>query len=222
MRTSVALECSTDTPTLALAVEGGEVVEQEISPRGHARELLPTLSDMLRAQAVEPGDITKLFVGTGPGSYTGLRVAIATALGLMRGAGAALVGVPSVDALLFAELEEGQTGAWTADARGERVYWTRQRRTRDGLECLVAPRLLRFEELESELHDGDRLFGEEAVLVKAAAAKSWRQAIDSQSRPRATSLLRLGSLRLARGEVQAVESLEPLYLREFRASVRRR
>ncbi len=67
--------------------------------RGHAERLVPMIEELLaRAEGSIP---THILVGVGPGSFTGLRVAIAAAHGLAIGWGASLHGMPSL-ALLAA------------------------------------------------------------------------------------------------------------------------
>jgi N6-L-threonylcarbamoyladenine synthase len=171
---------------------------------------------------VQPREVSTLFVGTGPGSYPGLRVAIATALGWARGAGAGVVGIPSVDALLYAELRVGEQGVWFADARGGRVYATCQRRLEDRLECRIPLCLVEHAELAALVQDGDRVLGDAAVAQRAALSLALMQRLETDLVPRASSLLRLGQARVESGEAQAVESLEPLYLRAFEAVRRRR
>jgi phosphoglucosamine mutase len=70
---AVALETSTRAPSLAVRL--GEVtLEAELaSARAHASDLLPTLERLLGELGASPRDIAAVVVGTGPGSYTGLR-----------------------------------------------------------------------------------------------------------------------------------------------------
>ena len=135
----VALETSSRPPSLALGV--GDTVRAAAlgESRRHASDLLPTLSALLKEQGVAPGDVDLVSVGVGPGSYTGLRVGIATALGLARGAGAAVVSVPSVAAMAYGALEVGQEGMVLLDARARELYVARYRREEHGVLELVAP-----------------------------------------------------------------------------------
>lgn len=64
-----------------------------------AEDLLPNISRLLDESGVAKGEITKLAVSTGPGSYTGIRIGIATALGLKNGLNVPCVGVPVTEAM---------------------------------------------------------------------------------------------------------------------------
>lgn len=95
----------TATPTTAVAcVRGSEVLyEARIGPRedGRPRHAEALLEEVERAARAAGGwaAVELLCVGIGPGAFTGLRVGIASVLGLARGAGVALTGVPSLDAV---------------------------------------------------------------------------------------------------------------------------
>ena len=67
--------------------------------KGHFGSLIPTLQFLLSSAAKEIRTLGGVAVATGPGSFTGLRVGLATAKGLCHGLEVPLVGVPSLDAL---------------------------------------------------------------------------------------------------------------------------
>jgi hypothetical protein len=68
----------------------------------HGETLLPTLGRVLGENNVRRSRLRAIVVGTGPGTFTGLRVGMATAKGLAHGLGIPLVGVPTSAALLDA------------------------------------------------------------------------------------------------------------------------
>jgi tRNA threonylcarbamoyl adenosine modification protein YeaZ len=70
--------------------------------RRHARDLAPAVAELLAAQGWRARGLHAVFVSRGPGSYTGLRVGIATAKGLAHGLGRPIVGVSTGGALLAA------------------------------------------------------------------------------------------------------------------------
>jgi tRNA threonylcarbamoyladenosine biosynthesis protein TsaB len=77
---------------------------------GHATRLLP-LADQLLAQAgIDWGALQRIAVGVGPGTFTGLRVGVATARGLAQSLAIDLVGVSSLRALAHHALREGSAG----------------------------------------------------------------------------------------------------------------
>lgn len=191
--TILAIDTSTTRGSVAL-LEGDHVLLDETftADRSHGTELVPVLQRALGlAKTIEV-----IAVGLGPGSYAGVRIAIATAMGLGMARGARLVGIPSVAAL------ETDAAAYLAvgDARRETFYFTHVDRGR----CLEGPLLLGAEEFHARLAQWENL----PVLVPEPLA----------SVPRAVAArpLALGLARLARAGISilAEGALEPLYLRE--------
>ena len=99
----LALDTSTVACTAALLLPDGTIVasrDEEIG-RGHAERLVPMISEMLEGHVP-----TRLLVGVGPGSFTGLRVGIAAAHGMAIGWSVPLAGMNSL-ALLAAAAPPG-------------------------------------------------------------------------------------------------------------------
>src|SRR5437764_1308488 len=67
--------------------------------RRHARDLAPAVRDLLGEQGWAPRDVATVVVGTGPGSYTGLRVGVMSAKAFAYATGCGLVGVGAFPAL---------------------------------------------------------------------------------------------------------------------------
>jgi len=219
---AIAIEASTRAPSVALAL-GGEVLEERLAGDApHASDLLPALERLLRRAGAQPRDIGSIVVGLGPGSYTGVRVGVATALGLARGSGAALRGVASMEALAWGELAPGETGSVLLDARASELYFATYRRTADALEVLTAPCITTRAELPNLLRPGARLFADADALRAADLATRTDLALERNVVPRAAPLLDLGLRRLALEGPQPAAALEPLYLRAFAAKSRRR
>ena len=98
----LCFDCSTAACTAALFAADGTLIaaRDELISRGHAERLVPMIADLL-AEMPDGRVPTEIIVGVGPGSFTGLRVAIAAAHGLAIGWDATLHGLPSL-ALLAA------------------------------------------------------------------------------------------------------------------------
>jgi tRNA threonylcarbamoyladenosine biosynthesis protein TsaB len=116
----------TATPATAVAVlrPDGKVVEAHDIPQpgvrpGHATRLLPLVFDVLERASVAPEDVTRVAVGTGPGSFTGLRIGIATARGLAQGWDVEMVGVSTIDTLAAAAPDRAAVLVLIDARRGE-------------------------------------------------------------------------------------------------------
>jgi tRNA threonylcarbamoyladenosine biosynthesis protein TsaB len=121
------LGLDTASAFLALALwspRGGTVADvcEEVG-RDHARRLPGALDALFEAAARAPRDLAGIAVGVGPGSYTGLRVGVATAQGLAKGLGVPLRGETSLAALAASVLSPHLSSALVAlDARRGNVY----------------------------------------------------------------------------------------------------
>lgn len=101
----IAIDGTSTDLSVALATPDGGTIGEDAwsSAQRQSSELLPRLLDLLDHEGRALGDATALATGTGPGSFTGLRVAMALAKGLALALGRPIVGVPSLDAWLAAE-----------------------------------------------------------------------------------------------------------------------
>lgn len=101
----IALESASSDPSVAIATPDGSSIAVD-GWRGEGRqasELLPHLLVLLDSAGRDLHEATALAVGTGPGSFTGLRVSMSVAKGLSLALGVPLVGVPSLAAWLASE-----------------------------------------------------------------------------------------------------------------------
>jgi len=219
--TTVALETSTRAPSVAVRRPDGEPRERPLGPGAHASGLLPALEALLCAEGLAPRSITAVLVGTGPGSYTGLRVGIATAQGLARATGARLVGVPSTEVLAYGALAPGEEGVVLIDARQGELYYAQYRRLESEVETVVAPRVVGSAEVQSLLPAAIPIFAR-ADAVQAAGLPPDAGGRARDCAVRASSLLELGSARLESRGGMSLDDVQPLYLRPFRTSVAKR
>lgn len=116
---TLALDRSTDTQSAALAVDG-KVVASKVFGDADARSSdWPVLvRDFLKANGLEPSGVDRVLVGQGPGSFSGIRAALALAQGLALPGSKVVVGLPSAIALT----RDGAKVAIVGDARRER-FW---------------------------------------------------------------------------------------------------
>jgi tRNA threonylcarbamoyl adenosine modification protein YeaZ len=98
---NLVVDTATRTPVVSLASAEGKVIAERHwqSRHRHGEELLGRLDEVLSEIGASRGDITGVVVGTGPGSFTGLRIGMATAKGLCFAAGVPLWSVSSLGAL---------------------------------------------------------------------------------------------------------------------------
>jgi tRNA threonylcarbamoyladenosine biosynthesis protein TsaB len=187
---TLAFDTATDVATSAL-VDDGEVLGERVS---RAVTLLEDVDALLRQGGASPADLDALAIGIGPGSFTGVRIGLATARGLalaldVRGAGVSTL----------AALAAGAPGAVPViDAKRREVF-----ALADGEPVVLAP-------ADLDVGSGDVCVGDGAVryrdLLEAKGAEVPPDG-DERHLPRARFHAALA------GPLVPVDELEPLYLR---------
>lgn len=124
----LALDTALDACSVGLAIS----TDQEVRTygrsldlgRGHAEHLMAELEALLQETNLGYQDLTRLAVTTGPGSFTGLRVGLATARSLALALEIPLIGVSTLKALELTARHQGHVGplACVIDARRNQIY----------------------------------------------------------------------------------------------------
>jgi len=137
----LAMETATRACSAALLWDGEVEEILRLEPNRHAETLLPMVQDLLASAQAGFHQLDALAVGSGPGSFTGLRIGISVAQGLALGAGLPVVSVSSLLALA-ARVDEPRVLA-AIDARMNQVYWNVYRRDEDSgaMTALQVPRV---------------------------------------------------------------------------------
>lgn len=120
----LALETSTVACSVAASVDGGVAVRELHEPGAHAARIMPMIDGVLDEIGVGIGDLAGIVYGRGPGSFTGVRIAVALTQGLAAGAGVPVLGVSSL-ALVAQQGMDRHAGAEVLvlqDARMGEVY----------------------------------------------------------------------------------------------------
>ena len=125
--------------------------------RASNTQLLPRVDALLAEAGVSRDEVACVVVGRGPGSFTGVRIAMATAKGIASALEVALVGVSSLDAVAWNAQVAGVRGplAVVADAMRKEVYPVRYVLSDAGVERLEADRVVKAEVAVEELGEID-------------------------------------------------------------------
>jgi len=188
----LVLDTATRRPVVALATDEGSVLAERTweSKHRHGEELLARLDEALADASARRQELTSVVVGTGPGSFTGLRIGLATAKTIAYAMGIPIVGVSSTHALALAAVTANPalsevTVALPAGAADRYVH---RFSMRDGLPIETAQ-----PELVATPVTPDEMDGEEISGLGAALA-------------------RFGATALARGETADPATLVPAYV----------
>ena len=109
----LALETSTAASSATVVGAGGELLGASLATDGplQARRLLEGVHEALSAAGAGLDEVSTIVCGLGPGTFTGLRIGVATARALAQAAGLPLAGVPSLEALARGLATEAGAGA---------------------------------------------------------------------------------------------------------------
>lgn len=196
----LAIESASTDVSIALADADGTVRRGDGWSAGQrqSHELLPRISALLRAEGRTITAVTVLAVGTGPGSFTGLRVGMSVAKGLAVALERAIIGVPSLPAWLDSEPD---AAAAVARAGARDAYLLRRGAEvpeivdRDALAGVIGPFVAPVELMEAfALVDA-------IAPMRAAAAVARQAAVRLREDPTGDDLARLepAYLRAPRG-----------------------
>jgi len=118
----IAFDTASPLPAVAVLTAGGEIYEERLpSDRRAAEELLPALERALAAAGERLQDCRRIAVCAGPGSFTGVRIGLASAWGLGRALRAGVEAVSTLEAMAEAARESagGRVAAALDAGRGE-------------------------------------------------------------------------------------------------------
>jgi tRNA threonylcarbamoyl adenosine modification protein YeaZ len=185
---------------------------QEMMARGHAEALLPMVADVMSEGGTDFAALDLIAATTGPGSFTGVRIAISAARGLALVTGAKLFGTDSLTVMAQEasqlRISTGAPFAVAVDARRGMLYfglYDGEARTREG------PLLLSPDDAAQRLERSVRMaVGSGAALLAEAASRSGTriEVALPDLQPSAAALAAL-----AADSTERVTVLRPLYLR---------
>jgi len=213
----LALDTSTLVASVAVWIDGAAVAAGDARAEPHSEKLLPLVDDMLRRAAIAPAALDAIACGAGPGSFTGLRIGLATAKGLGFALGKPLVLVSSLAAL-----------AWPARGRDVLVLLdAKKREVYAGIfdaagQPLAPERVLPPDALEGYARAAGRslvVVGDGAAAYPEAAARCGVVDASIRGTPDARAVAELAAARLAAGSVDEILTAAPTYIRASEAEI---
>lgn len=219
----LAFDCSTDTCSLALS-QGGMVLGEHTyhAPRLHARVLAESTRQLLANLDVAPSALSAVAVAAGPGSYTGLRIAVSAAKGLCMATGAKLLTVGSLQA------HAAMAAPYLAATGAGAVWVAHPSRRGEAFAALIGPEGQPLAEPQAVIiADGELPWAWPArVLGIGAALESILHLAPAGVQvlalphilPSAVGVLHLAEARLQAGQWEDVLAYEPAYLKPVHIS----
>lgn len=180
-----------------------------------AQTLAPTIAAVLEGLGWEPKSVAAVAVAVGPGSFTGLRVGVASAKTFAYAAGAAVLGVDTLDVLATADSPGDAGGLWAVlDAQRRELFAARFVPNGDRWDRDEPTQRLSRAALWDYLQEGDRVVGPvaesfaESLEGDAPAGVTFHTA-----EPQADAVLRVAHRRWLGGQADSVFGLAPAYYR---------
>lgn len=221
----LAFDTATSATVVGLRLDGGGQVELAHVPGpderpGHTPQLLTLIDRVLGQAGITLGQIERIAVGVGPGSFTGLRVGLATARALARTLDSELVGVSSLAALALPAVQSlpGRPVLAAIDARRGELFVALYHD--EG--CVVDPIVVspeRAVELVSESEGAILAVGDGALRFVETLRAAGAEIPDGDSPLHGITGLALCGLGLG-ATSQSVEEVLPQYLRKPDAELR--
>ncbi|WP_407276429.1 tRNA (adenosine(37)-N6)-threonylcarbamoyltransferase complex dimerization subunit type 1 TsaB [Halothiobacillus sp. DCM-1] len=182
-----------DTATEACSVgvwQNGQVLSRfEYAPRAHTQLLLPMAQAVLQEAGLSLEALDGIAFNRGPGSFTGVRIAVAAALGMAMGLGCPVLGVSSLTALAqsrYESMAEGERIHAAIDARMGEVYHGAFERRAGRLRAVTDEQVIAPAALIAQWQHLSWLGAASAVgtgfgrYPELAAARGWREILPEQ------------------------------------------
>lgn len=221
----ITLAVDTSTMMTTLALTDGEKLLGEFSlnqDMSHSEKLMPMLEEILGNLSIKVSDIDLYGVAKGPGSFTGLRIGIATIKALAHLFDKPIVGVSSLEALAY-NLAHNNIIVPILDARRDRVYTGIYKWEEGQLKEELGDSIIEIDKLIGILGTYDKFIvnGEGSLVYKDRLEEGLGNKISfasiNQNSSRASSICLLAREKYERGIYDDYYSLAPEYMRPSQA-----
>ena len=211
----LGIDSASGIASVAVLDDAVVLAETRSDTAGHRADLLVLVDAVCTGAAIAPRDIEAVAIGAGPGSFTGLRIGMATAKGIAFAAGKPLWAVSSLAALAHAELEADPSGVVVAvlDARRGEVYAGAYQIVAGVVTLVGEERVLPPVDLAAFAPAGARFTGDAAAAypVLAALPGTWERTPSGAS---------VAKLAIAGARVDVLVGGAPTYIRPSEAEVK--
>lgn len=216
----LAIETSSKVLCVGMMDSKGRIAEYQLdATKRHTKLLLPTIKKALKRLGLGLEELDYLAVGLGPGSFTGLRIGLATIKGFAAALGTACVGVPSLDVLAQGGLPaEARFVCPVVDAKRSLLFTALYKRSRNGsLRRVSRYLLISVEELLKRIEPAEPIafLGDGLCLYQEQLRRRVKKGIFLSEKfwyPQAKNLIKLAKDLIARGKISDATKLKPLYL----------
>ena len=209
------LETSTKICSVALSKNGEpfDFIETSSDQFIHGEALTVMIDQLLKRNSIDIKSLLAISISLGPGSYTGLRIGLATAKGLSFGLGIPFIGVSSLESLvsLARAKHPDATIAAAFDARRDEVFLRIQQQ--DKVLLMDQPVVI----TEDFVSPADTLVwvGDANVKLKEMLRTASQHAFDDEIQPSAIGQIAIAFHRFSIGDFDDIDQIKPNYTKAF-------
>ncbi len=213
----LAIDTSTDACSVALQIDGSIISDHRVVARQHGALVLPMVDALMAQAGCKAAELDALIYGRGPGSFTGVRIGIATAQGIALGADIGVVGVSTLQSIAQACWREyaDESVAVSVDARMDEVYFCK---------FFINEKQLMQSKFDEQIGPPEQVRGDMCAVWAGSGAERYSELLQENAPasavcvrsgclPNAVDLLTLGADKVSDGQLQAAEFASPVYLR---------
>ncbi len=225
----IILSIDSSTPVAGIAVSNGKNLLGEVminTQNTHSEKLMPMVAQLLRDLQMSVQQIEAVAVTCGPGSFTGLRIGMATAKGIVQGGNKKLIAIPTLDTLAQNLNHYPGIICPIMNAQKKQVYTAIYKSGESGMERLSDYQAIEADKLAEQLlelgepvwftGDGVDAFAE---VFRTKLGKNCRLADGNTVLPRAGALAMLAAERAEQGQFDDLYQAELIYIRKSEAEV---
>jgi len=229
MITILGIETATARLSVALRTSEGHITERHTDrSSSHCELLTGFIRELVDEASLSIDDIDCIAVSKGPGSFTGLRIGIASAMGFAYGLGKPVCGIDTLMGLAWNTAVYGGLVCPIIDAKRSELYTALYRIECESPHIILESTTLHIKQLSEKLASYD-----ETITVTGPAARCFSDILLSQTGTRiafipdnaaqatASSIVELGYMEYLKNGAIHPASLKPLYLRRSDAEISR-
>lgn len=213
----LAFDTSNQTLAAAILEDDQTIASFQLNQKmNHSLTLMPAIEHIMKISSLTPKDLDRIVVAQGPGSYTGIRIAVTTAKTLADTLKIELVGISSLKALA-ANVSDQRLIVPIMDARRNNVYagvyqWEDQQ-----LKTVIPDQHIPLAELLDQLQEDAVFVGETAKFAEMIGEKLPNAKIETDDRINLPNGVTLGQLGYLKTPVADIQSFVPAYLKRVEA-----
>ena len=223
----MGLDSSGMVASVAILETEADVMVAEYSvnyKKTHSQTLLPMLDEIVRMTETDMDDIDAIAVAAGPGSFTGLRIGMATVKGLGLAIDKPVVAVPTCHALAYNMWGSDKLICPILDARRSQVYTALYEYENDELICKLPQEAMGICDIIEKINETGRdvvFVGDGVPVFKDTILSEIK--VDVQfapahlNRQRAGAVAALGRIYYEQGAYESADDVKPIYLRKSQA-----